>query len=149
MENKKNEITEQLEKNHEPKTITMAKVVEGLKLIAENRRLSQEELQILLLEHGIDFTLEDVRRLMAQITVKETLLLDGMREGDIIAGASVICNMRDDEFGKNYGDSLFLRVDNDTSIYHFIRKATGDRNYAKRKIENGSIKSLVNKKQDE
>ena len=94
MENKKNEITEQLEKNHEPKIITMAKVVEGLKLIAENRRLSQEELQILLLEHGIDFTLEDVRRLMAQITVKETLLLDGMRDGDIIAGASVICNMR-------------------------------------------------------
>ncbi len=133
--------------NGEPVEVSMDKVIEGLKYICEHRDVSQEELIDALLELGCNFTLEDVRREIAK-TEKEPLTIDkGLHTGDLIAGASVICNVRDSEFGRAYAEDYFLENDNEISIYHFIRVVTKDENYTKENIDNISIKQKTLKKE--
>ena len=86
-----------------------------------------------MLELGCDFTLEDVNRQFPEFP--------GMTKGNIACGASVFCNVRDSEFGRAFVDDRFLRIDDGTSIYHFIRLVTGDDTYTKVNIE--TIKVLV------
>lgn len=90
-----------------------------------------------MLELGCDFTLEVVNRLF----LEPGLLFPGMTKGNIACGASVICNVRDSEFGRAFVDDRFLRIDDGTSIYHFIRLVTGADTYTKVNIE--TIKVLV------
>lgn len=112
--------------------ITPELVVDGLRFIAEHQSASQEELINGLLELGCNFTFEDVK---AQFPgIEEVRLFEGMRKGNIACGASVIINMRDSEPGRSYCNDRFLSVDDKTSIYHFIRKKGGDRNYTKASI---------------
>lgn len=124
-----------MESNHgEPVELNQDVIVEGLKFIAEHRDISQDELFDALLEIGCNFTLEDVKREMER-TDNHGTVNQGLRTGDIIAGASVICNMRDSDFGRDYGDDRFLSFDEDVSIYNYIRKATGDDSYTQASIE--------------
>ena len=116
----------------------MDKVIEGLKYICEHREVTQEELIDSLIELGCNFTLEDVRREIAK-TEKEPVTIDkGLRTGDLITGASVICNVRDSEFGRSYAEDYFLENDNEISIYNFIRVVTKDERYTKENIENNT-----------
>ena len=111
--------------------ITMPTVIEGLKFIAENQTLSQEELIKGLLNLGCNFTLEDIKKQFPG----SGLLFEGMKKGEIACGASVIANVRDTEYGRAYCDDRFLSVDDETSIYHFIRIVTGDPNYTKDNLD--------------
>ena len=113
------------------KTITMEKVIKGLKFIAGNQSLTFEELKRGLLELGCDFTIEDVKEQFP----KKIGLLEGMAQGDISCGACVIVNMMDSEYGKAYGQDRFLRHDDETSIYNFIRVVTGNNSYTKENLE--------------
>ena len=110
--------------------ITEEKVVNGLKFIAEHPSMSQEELIDGLLKLGCNFSLEDI----TQQFPEGKLLFPGMRDGDLASGATVIANVRDSEIGRAYGDDRFLSVDDDTSIYNFIRVRTGDQTYTKEKV---------------
>lgn len=112
-------------------TITMSTVIEGLKFIAENQTLSQEELVKGLLDLGCNFTLEDIKKQFPA----PSRLFEGMRKCDLASGASVIANVRDTEYGRAYCDDRFLSLDDETSIYHFIRIVTGDENYTKENLE--------------
>ena len=58
-----------------------------------------------------------------------------MKKGEVAFGASVIANVRDTEYGRAYCDDRFLSLDDETSIYHFIRIVTGDENYTKENLE--------------
>ena len=128
-----------LERTHgEPREVTQEKVIEGLKFIAEHQDMEQEELLNALLDLGCDFSLDDVKRAIGDNDENKNLF-DGMSNGNMIAGATVICNVRDSEFGRSYCDDRFLSHDSDISIYHFIRVATGDENYTKENIENGTL----------
>ncbi len=117
--------------NGEPVVITMGAVIAGLKFIAENPSISQEDLISGLLELGCNFTLEDINRQFPE----PGLLFPGMAKGNIACGASVICNVRDSEYGRAFADDRFLSIDDGTSIYHFIRFVTGDDTYTKANIE--------------
>ena len=44
-----------------------------------------------------------------------------------------------DKHGRSYADDRFLSLDDDISIYHYVRKVTGDENYTKENIENGTL----------
>ena len=137
-----------LESNHgEPVEVTMAKVIEGLKYICEHREDSQEELIDALLELGCNFTFEDIKRKIDKTGTEPISIFKGMSTGDLIAGASVICNVRDSEFGRDYAEDRFLEKDNKESIYNFIRVVTGDENYTKASIDNKSSKQKVLKKE--
>lgn len=124
--------------NGEPQEITQEKVVEGLKFIAEHQDMEQEDLLIALLDLGCTFSLDDVKKEVERTNATGSLF-DGMRNGEMVAGASVICNVRDSEFGRSYADDRFLSLDDDISIYHYVRKVTGDENYTKENIENGTL----------
>lgn len=130
---------EMVEKNRKEKgvvPITMPVVIEGLKFIAENRDLNQEDLINGLLDLGCNFTFEDMEKTFS----KKVLLTSGMRDGDLSCGASIILNARDDSFGRSYVNEQFLDVDfhddvYDDSVYHFIRLVTGNKDYTKENID--------------
>ena len=111
--------------------ITMPTVIEGLKFIAENQTLSQEELIKGLLDLGCHFTLEDIKKQFPG----SGLLFEGMKKGEVACGASVIANARDSEYGRAFCDDRFLSLDDETSIYHFVRIVTGDPSYTKDNLD--------------
>ena len=123
--------------------ITQELVIAGLKFIAENQTISQEELRAGLLELGCNFTLEDIEN---QITTSETNLFTGMSRGDLAYGASVIANARKDFLSRAYVSEKFLSVDNNTSIYNYIRIVTGDKTYTKDKVTSMNIEPKLSKK---
>jgi len=123
--------------------ITQELVIAGLKFIAENQTISQEELTAGLLELGCNFTLEDIKN---QVTTPEINLFDGMSQGDLICGAIVIANARKDFLGRAYVSDRFLSVDDNTSIYNYIRIVTGDKTYTKDKVASMSTEHKLSKK---
>lgn len=123
--------------------ITQELVIAGLKFIAENQTISQEELTAGLLELGCNFTLEDIKN---QVTTPETSLFAGMSRGDLACGASVIANARKDFFSRAYVSDRFLSVDDNTSIYNYIRIVTGDKTYTKDKVASMNTEHKLSKK---
>lgn len=123
--------------------ITQELVIAGLKFIAENQTISQEELTAGLLELGCNFTLEDIKN---QVTTPEINLFDGMSQGDLICGAIVIANARKDFLSRAYVSDRFLSVDDNTSIYNYIRIVTGDKTYTKDKVASISTEHKLSKK---
>lgn len=123
--------------------ITQELVIAGLKFIAENQTISQEELTAGLLELGCNFTLEDIKN---QVTTPEINLFDGMSQGDLICGAIVIANARKDFLSRAYVSDRFLSVDDNTSIYNYIRIVTGDKTYTKDKVASMSTEHKLSKK---
>ena len=123
--------------------ITQELVIAGLKFIAENQTISQQELTAGLLELGCNFTLEDIEN---QVTTPETSLFTGMSRGDLAYGASVIANTRKDFLSRAYVSEKFLSVDNNTSIYNYIRIVTGDMKYTKDKIDSMNAEHKLSKK---
>ena len=122
------------ESNHgEPVEISQDVVVEGLKYICEHQDATQDELIDALLELGCNFTLADIRREVERTNYRNDINY-GLRHGDLLVGASIICNMRDSEFGRGYGKQ-FLYKDGAVSIYNYIRKATGDDSYTKAYVD--------------
>ena len=105
--------------------------------------MSQEELIDGLLKLGCNFSLEDIKRQFPE----EIGLSEGMKQGNLCCGASVIANISDSEFGRAYCDDRLLSVDDDNSIYHFIRVTTGDKTYTKEMVDainNTNIKHRKN-----
>ena len=125
----------------EPRELKKETIINGLKLICENRDLSQDELFELLLEVGCDFTLEDVQREIDKHPEQSNLLFDGIKNGCLSAGGSIICNVRDSEFGRDYCEDRFLSIDNEISVYGLIRKLSGDLSYTKNNIK-AKVKTL-------
>ena len=123
--------------------ITQELVIAGLKFIAENQTISQEELTAGLLELGCNFTLEDIKN---QVTTPEINLFDGMSQGDLICGAIVIANARKDFLSRAYVSDRFLSVDDNTSIYNYIRIVTGDKTYTKDIVASMSTEHKLRKK---
>ena len=122
-------VKENREKSVNP--VTMPLVVSGLKFIAENQSLSQDELISGLLKIGCNFTLEDINK---QIPA-DVDIFKGMQEGSLKAGASVIVNVRDSEFGRSYCEDTFLSLDDENSLYNFIRVTTGNSDYTKEYVD--------------
>lgn len=123
--------------------ITQELVIAGLKFIAENQTISQEELTAGLLELGCNFTLEDIKN---QDTAPEINLFAGMSQGDLICGAIVIANARKDFISRAYVSDRFLSVDDDTSIHNYIRIVTGDKTYTKDKVTSMNTEHKLSKK---
>lgn len=122
----------------EPKKITEEKVINGLKFIAEHREIEQDKLNEALLDLGCNFNLDDIKNEVKDKNYKKSLF-DGMKEADYLAGATVINYVKDGDFGRVYVNDRFLNYDDETSIYHFVREATGDENYTKENIENALL----------
>lgn len=116
------------------KKITMEAVLAGLRFIAENREISDNALADGLAKLGCDWTFDDWNAQFAD--APQISLFAGMGLGAISCGASVIINMSSrNHFNRAYGDDRFLSVDDNTSIYAFIRVVTGDDSYTKEAIE--------------
>lgn len=114
--------------------INMEQVIAGFRFIAENRNLSTNELADGLEKLGCDWTFDDWDAQFGELP--QIGLFDGMRRGDISCGASVIINMGSrNNRNRTYGDDRFLSVDDNTSIYHYVRLVTGDDSFTKENIE--------------
>ena len=116
-------------------------VITGLKFIAENQNLSYEKLKYDLMLLGLNYTMEEIK---AQFSDSLVPMYEGMQQGNLACGASVIANVFNSEKGRDYMTEAFLLRDDDTSIYHFIRTVTGNQNYTKLNL--GIIDSASNQK---
>lgn len=123
--------------------ITQELVVAGLKFIAENQTISQQELTAGLLELGCNFTLEDIEK---QFKSSSEKISEGMSKGEVDCGALVIANVRKNFFSRAFVNERFLSVDNNTSIYNYIRIVTGDKTYTKDKIDSMNAEHKLSKK---
>ena len=98
-------------------------VIDGLKFIYENPGLTQEQLLLGLLMVGCYFTYEDYHRQFPEM-VGTGDVYDGLRDGELCAGADVIINVRDSEFGRSrYNESL------KELVRRYIAMHTGDEAY--------------------
>ena len=111
--------------------ISMPTVIDGLKFMAENQDMDHMSFVQGLLDLGCNFTVDDMN---LQFQEKKPVY-ECMKEGDILGGATIIASARDDEEARAALSDYFLKDDNDASIYHFIRKVTGDPNYTKENID--------------
>ena len=116
------------------KAFTMEAVIAGLKFIAENRKISNDALADGLIALGCDWSFDDWKARFGN--APKISLFQGMALGAISSGASVIINMASrNAYNRAYGDDRFLSVDDDTSVYAFIRTVTGDDSYTMEAIE--------------
>lgn len=114
--------------------ISMEQVIAGFRFIAENRNLYTNELADGLEKLGCNWTFDDWDAQFGELS--QIRLFDGMRRGDISCGASVIINMGSrNDYNRYYADDRFLSVDDETSIYHYVRLVTGDDSFTKENIE--------------
>ncbi|MBR3055860.1 hypothetical protein IKG64_00865 [Candidatus Saccharibacteria bacterium] len=114
--------------------INMEQVIAGFRFIAENRNLSTDELADGLEKLGCNWTFDDWGAQFGKLP--RIRLFDGMRRGDISCGANVIINMGSrNNYNRHYSDDRFLSVDDDSSVYHYVRLVTGDNSFTKENIE--------------
>ncbi len=114
--------------------ITMERVIAGLRFIAENRNLSTDDLADGLAKLGCDWNWDDWHARFDR--TPKILFYEGIRMGAISCGASIIANINDrSDFNRVYCNERLLSVDDDTSIYHFVRLVTGDDTFTKENIE--------------
>ena len=115
--------------------INKSSVINGLKFVAENQHLSNKELRDGLARIGCDFTLEEWERRFP--LARYSKLFNGMRRARLSCGACIIANLYDDAPNiRGYINDRFLSVDDKWSIYHYVRRATHDKNYKKANINN-------------
>ena len=126
------ENLEKLKKQVKKSKITMPVVVEALKFIVQNQDMSQEELNTLLTELGVDFNFDDLTRQFPGSVPQ----FKGMASGHLAAGASVVLNVMAGGVSRDYTNMAFLSKDNETSVYNFIRVVTGDENYTMENLFN-------------
>ena len=105
--------------------ITEEKIISGLKFIAENRDLTQDELIDGLIDLGCNFSLDDINKVFPPIKN----MAEQMEAGNLAAGATIIVNARDSESGRDLCYDWHFDNDNEFSVYHFIRVVTGDESY--------------------
>ncbi len=120
------------------KEIKEENVVYGLKFIAENPDISQDDLVKGLVDRGCVFTINDIRAVEGQ-----PYSVEKFRDGNLNAGAYVVANSRDSEDSRKTMIERHFTVDDDNSAYHFIRKH-GDSSYTKAYVDslNKGKKSL-------
>ena len=112
--------------------ITKEAVIAGLKFIAENKDLNQEELIQGLFELGCNFTIEEINTQFPNIAT--TSIVEGIKNADLATGACAIVSACSCELGRIEFEHMWMEVDNELSIYNFIRVATGDDLYTKENL---------------
>lgn len=111
------------------KEIKEENVVYGLKFIAENPDISQDDLVKGLVDRGCVFTINDIYAVEGQ-----PYSVEKFRDGYLNAGAYVVANSRDSEDSRKEMIERHFTIDDDNSAYHFIRKH-GDPNYTKAYVD--------------
>lgn len=113
-------------------TVSVSNVIDGLKFIAENQSMSHVDLVVGLLGLGCNFSFDDIKK---HGSLDDISLFEGMKQGNICVGAAVVANVRDNELYRDYVFDRFLELDDESSIYHFVRLVTGDSDYTKRYVD--------------
>lgn len=131
-------------------TITMAKVLEGLRFIARNRHLSNDELADGLEKLGCTWTSDDVHALSDKLNLPNVGYFEGMHQGRITDAAYLILNMKSrNDYNRYYGDDRFLSIDDNTSVYHFVRIVTGDDSFTKENIDKAAMLRNAHKSRED
>ena len=114
------------------KKINKEMVIEGLKYLAENQDASREEINSGLKDRGWDIPWEDFYRQFPLVKLLKLKFFKEFKKGRTWAGANILINLATDDSGFAWGYiyDQFLSVDDEMSVYQFIRM-TGDRYYTK------------------
>lgn len=111
--------------------VCLSNVVSGVKYIVENQHKDYLDVAQNLIKLGCTYSKQDI---LKQSSQEEIDVNEGMKKGDIYAGAMLICKVRDYICGISIYSYNFMREDNEYSVYNYIRTLTGDENYTKDNI---------------
>ena len=89
--------------------ITPLLVLKGMRYVLMNERQNYEEFVEGLLELGCNFTIDEVKELVKANGEEDCSIFDGLRQGNVLAGALIICNARDSIYIRNvlYGRYIY------------------------------------------
>ena len=103
--------------------ITPLIVFKGMRFILSHEYDDYEDFARGLIELGCNFNLEEVREYMQNNDCIEDDIQSGLYHGDIVAGASIICNVRDSEYCKDFAfDKIIYRDDDRSPVVVFMKK---------------------------
>lgn len=118
------------------KEVIEANVISGLKYLVENRFADADTVCDALINRGCLFTINDVYDYEVKPFTREKF-----RDGSIAAAAYVVANMRDSKISRETFENMLFLVDDDYSVYNFIRLATGDKTYTKALADRKNIEN--------
>ena len=81
--------------------ITPILILKGMKVIIKQNRREYLDIAEGLIDAGCNFSLEEVKEYAKKNKITERPVIDGLIRGDILAGAKLICDIRDSETLKN------------------------------------------------
>ena len=111
--------------------VYLSNVVSGIKYIVEHQHSDYSQVALNLIKLGCTYSKQDI---LNQAGQKEINVKEGMKKGDIYAGAMLICDVRDNLYGINPYAYNLMREDNEYSVYNYVRNLSGDDNYTKDNI---------------
>ena len=76
-------------------------ILKGIKVIIKQERREYLDIAEGLIDTGCNFSLEEVKEFALKNKIVERPVIDGLLRGDILAGARLICDIRDSENLKN------------------------------------------------
>ncbi len=128
----------------ESRIISLETVIKGLKFVAENQDLEYKEYITKLRSIIGDYNLEDFSKQFPGL--ENEFLFYGLASGSLGAGASILINILYSSDLREYVNEKFLSVDDEYSIYNYIRLTTKE-NYTKEMVDkiNQSKKSKGHK----
>lgn len=102
--------------------ITYDLVYEGIRCILKHEHDDYEECAEELIELGCNFNLDEVNEYAEKRRSIASTIDEGLLRGDILAGASIICNVRDSEYCKSFAFRSFLNRDiPDAPIFKYMK----------------------------
>lgn len=111
--------------------VCLSNVVSGIRYIAEHQHSDYLEVAQNLIKLGCTYSKNDV---LKQADREDIDISEGMKKGDIYAGAMIICKVRDYICGMSIYSYNFMKEDNENSVYNYVRTLTGDQNYTKNNV---------------
>lgn len=97
--------------------ITPTLILKGMKVIIKQDRREYLDIAEGLIDAGCNFTLEEVKEYAKKNNIPELPVIDGLFRGNILAGARIICDVRDsEELHSAVFNSLVDTKGNDTLV---------------------------------
>jgi hypothetical protein len=113
--------------------ITEEKVLQAMKFICEHPNIEYFDAIKGLMELNIYFTLEDIRKKFQNAEIKPFSV--AIATSYYPVGAYLVANLFEEIRNHIFTREEFFDIDNELSVWEYIRHATKDKNYTKENVQ--------------
>ena len=123
--------------------ITTELVFKGMRYILSHEEDEYEDFAKGLIDLGCNFNIDEVNEMVKESGKEDMTISEGLLRGDILTGASIICNVRDSYYNMGYAFSRIIYRDSpDAPVLRYM-------SILRRKVDaSGNKLNIVYKNQD-